>query len=184
MIADERIPLNHVLQIWWSSVWTKEAHKSFIDKVGEILKSGSEEEFAPFRKNHQKSFLAHCKEKLDRDPVFPGSRPFFLPRDDSPFASIRQYNPQNVSNDKVRNLIKKLKYVSIEFCSAVYYQQTFNFSVELCLRCGATSTTGSARRPSRARRPAAGGWTIWRCRRGGRTGILLGKLGYYRVFHG
>ena len=80
MIADESIPLEHVLQVWWSSVWTKEAHKSFIDKVGQILKSGSEEEFAPFRKDHKKNFLAECKQKLDRDPVFPSNRPFFLPK--------------------------------------------------------------------------------------------------------
>ena len=30
---------------------------------------------------------------------------FFLPKEDSPFASIRQYNPQNVSNDKVRSYL-------------------------------------------------------------------------------
>ena len=106
MIANDSIPLDHVLQVWWSSVWTKEAHKSFTDIVGQILKSGkSEEAFAPFRKDHKTKFLAECKAKLDRDPVFSGDRPFFLPKDDSPFASIRQYNPQNVSNTKVRSYL-------------------------------------------------------------------------------
>ena len=100
MIADESIPLAHILQVWWSSVWTKETHKSFLDTVSKILRIGSEETFAPFRKDHKRDFLAKCQEELDRDPVFRGNRSFFLPKDDR-----NQYNPQNVSNSKVQSYL-------------------------------------------------------------------------------
>ena len=104
MIADVSIPLAHVLQVWWSSVWTKETHKSFLYKVGEILEIGSEEKLVPFRKDHKNNFLARSKE-LGRDPVFPGNRSFFLAKEASPFASTKLYNPQNVSNDKVQSYL-------------------------------------------------------------------------------
>lgn len=105
MIADRGIPLESVLQVWWSSVWTKETLKFFLDTVGDILKAGSEEELAPFRKNHESKFLAECKEKLGRDPVYAENRPFFLPKGDRSSAGQKQYNPQNVTNEKVRSYL-------------------------------------------------------------------------------
>ena len=74
MIANRDVPLESVLQVWWSSVWTKETLKFFLDSVGDILRAGSEGELAPFRKDHESMFLAECKQKLGRDPLYSENR--------------------------------------------------------------------------------------------------------------
>ena len=82
MIARSGVPLESVLQVWWSSVWTKETLKFFLDTVDDILRAGFEEELYPFRKDHKSKFLAECR-MLRRDPLYAESRPFFLPNRDN-----------------------------------------------------------------------------------------------------